>query len=73
MSLGSVVLNILRNTEPLPGRCAGYGRVSIGLGATAVTVPPALASWWGRPELYLPHTGPHVIGQACMGIVLYGG
>ncbi len=43
MSLGSVVRSILRNTEPLAVWRAGYGRVAIGFGATAVTVPPALA------------------------------
>ena len=38
MSLGSVVLIIFRNVDPLPERRAGYGRDVIGLGATAVTV-----------------------------------
>ena len=37
MSLGSVVLIIFRNVDPLPDRRAGYGRDVIGFGATAVT------------------------------------
>src|ERR671929_2442134 len=48
MTLGSVVLSILRNAGPLAVRRAGYGRVAIGFGATAVTVPPALALHLGR-------------------------
>src|SRR6185369_7444946 len=41
MSLGSVVRIILSSTDPLAARRAGYGRAVIGLGATAVTGPPA--------------------------------
>src|SRR5690242_575146 len=48
MSLGSVVCSIFRNLDPLTARRAGYGRDVIGLGATAVTVPPALA-WRAVP------------------------
>src|SRR3712207_5496939 len=41
MSLGSVVLSIRTNADPMGARRAGYGLVVIGLGATAVTAPPA--------------------------------
>ncbi|GAB2731883.1 hypothetical protein GCM10027174_00290 [Salinifilum aidingensis] len=40
--LWSVVLNIRSKNEPLLGLCPCWGRVAIGCGATAVTMPPAL-------------------------------
>src|SRR5947209_1220496 len=48
--LGSVVRNIRSRYEPLTDSRAGYGRVAIGWGATAVTVPPALASTVPAPR-----------------------
>jgi hypothetical protein len=41
MTYGSVVWSIFRNRDPLAARRAGYGCDVIGLGATAVTGPPA--------------------------------
>ncbi|GAA1103693.1 hypothetical protein GCM10009629_54610 [Pseudonocardia alni] len=58
MSFGSVVLNILRNVDPLPSRRAGYGRVEIGLGSTAVTWAsmhlPDLSTSSRTGRLYFP-------------------
>ena len=42
-TLGSVVCRYCRNFAPRGARCTGYGRVTTGRGATAVTVePPAV-------------------------------